>query len=336
MTEPAIIALTPRGQQWGRRIVQALGRGKVILAKGAVRQNLAEHFQAGRPLVCIMALGIVVRILGPLLKDKTSDPAVVVVDEAGRFAISVVGGHEGGANRLTRQVARALGAKAVITTASEALKLPNLDLPVRARGWQLEGKRNIKKIKIALASDRPVALYCEPGLPLPQHLRAVRPFWPIEGPPQGDWGGVVVVSDRAWPEQNIPAVIYRPPSLVLGIGCRRGVLSAEIEALFRRVYEEHGFSPLSLGLVVSATLKADEPGLLEFAVRHSVPARFFTAEELAAVAKLPTPSAKVREKIGVAGVAEPAAMLGAVTDTLLLPKITGERVTLAIARRTIV
>src|SRR5262249_49541262 len=122
MNDLAIIALTPNGLELGRRLARSLGCGGGIWVESA-RGEREEMFRARRPLVCVMALGIVVRILGPSTKDKKTDPPVVVVDEAGRFAISVLGGHEGGANELANQVAQAIGAVPVITTASEALGL---------------------------------------------------------------------------------------------------------------------------------------------------------------------------------------------------------------------
>ena len=118
MNELAIVAMTPNGLELGQRIAQAVGHGEVLPAEGEVRSKLTEVFLAGRPLVCIMALGIVVRTLGPLAKNKVTDPPVVVVDEAGQFAISVLGGHVGGANELTKKVAKAINAVPVITTAS--------------------------------------------------------------------------------------------------------------------------------------------------------------------------------------------------------------------------
>jgi cobalt-precorrin 5A hydrolase len=247
MTELAIVALTPKGLSLASRLAGWLGRGEVILLRGAARQKLQQLFRSRRPIIAIMALGIVVRLLGPLTRDKRTEPAVVVVDEAGRFAISVLGGHEGGANDLAREVARALGACPVITTASD--------------------------------------------------------------------------------------VVPRPVNLVLGVGCRRGVPCAEIEAMFQQVFQEHGLSPLSLAIVATASLKADEPGLQEFAANHQVPLRAFSLDELGRVPKLPTPSPAVREKIGIDGVAEPAALLAAGADRLLVPKRRGRRVTMAVAQR---
>src|SRR5262249_39347193 len=137
MPDPLFVALTPRGLDLARRLAGALGRGEALLPDGPLRQALETAFLAGRPLVCVMALGIVVRILGPLAHDKATEPAVLVVDEAGRFVIPVLGGHSAGANALAQLLARAVGATAVLTTASDALGLPAVDLVGRDWGWKI-------------------------------------------------------------------------------------------------------------------------------------------------------------------------------------------------------
>jgi cobalt-precorrin 5A hydrolase len=117
------------------------------------------------------------------------------------------------------------------------------------------------------------------------------------------------------------------------VGCRRGTPAGEIEELFRNLFQERGFSPASLGLIATVTLKSNEPGLQEFAAWHRVALVSYSPEELAAVGALPTPSDKVREKIGISGVAEPAALLAAAASELLVAKVRGRRVTMALARR---
>ncbi len=334
-SDPAVVALTPRGLELGERLCRALGRGTVLLAGGAVRQFLSAQFRDGRPLVCVMALGIVVRILGPLARDKRLDPAVVVIDEAGRFAVSVLGGHEAGANALAEEVAAALGATAVITTASEVLGLPPLDLVGRGWGWKIEEGSRLTEVAAAAVRGEPVGVYQDAGRAdwwqefgaWPAHFQHIT-TWPNERV-----AGLLAISDHplSWP--GVPAVIYRPPTLVAGVGCRRGVPVEEIEALYQEVCRREGLAALSLGLVGTATLKADELGLQGFAALHGVPLRSFTGEELAAAGPLPTPSEVVRTKVGVAGVAEPAAMLAAGTRQLLVPKQRTGRVTMALARR---
>jgi cobalamin biosynthesis protein CbiG len=334
--ELAIATLTPRGLELGRRLVQALEGGELVSAQGGGRQTLQELFKAGRPLVCIMALGIVVRVLGPLAQNKGTDPPVVVVDDAGQFVISVLGGHAAGANELARRVAKALGAHPVITTASDALGRPAVDLIGREWGWKVEGRENLTKVAAAIVRGDRVGVYQTAGR---EDWWKVFGDWPttfqrVETRPEGDWAAILVISDCSLPGTlPHPTVIFRPPTLVLGVGCRRGVPCSAFEDVFQDICRTRGFSPLSLGLVATASLKADEPGLVEFAARHEVPLVSFSIEELGRVADLPTPSEKVRAKLGIAGVAEPAALLAARSNRLLLPKYRGQRVTMALAQR---
>ncbi len=334
MSEPAIVCLTPRGCELARKIAHGLGRGEVIVSEGEVRRPLADSFRAGRPLVCVMALGIVVRIVGRLLGDKKTDPPVVVVDEAGRFAVSVLGGHLG-ANELASEVARITGGVPVITTASDVLGLPAVDLIGQSRGWAIENRQHLTEVAGAVVRGQPIAVYQEAGSP-----DWWREFgdWPdtfqrVQAWPQGCWASVLMITDRAAPDLPYPMIVYRPRTLVLGVGCRRGTRCDEIEALFQEVCRAHVFSPLSLCAIATVSLKADEPGLIEFAARHEVPLQVFSVEELAEMGDIPTPSGRVREKIGLAGVAEPAAMRAAGTRQLLMAKCKSDQVTMAVARR---
>jgi cobalt-precorrin 5A hydrolase len=350
MSDPLVVALTPRGRELGRRIVRALGRGEVIFPEGAARSTLEEAFRAGRPLLCVMALGIVVRTLGPLTHDKHREPPVLALDEAGRFVIPVLGGHAAGANALAQEVARALGAIPVVTTASDVLGLPAVDLIGRDWGWRLEPGAALTEVAAAVVRGERVGVWQDAGR---------RDWWQAWGdwpesftalaawPPAEDWAGLLVISDRSLPETDRgPVVVYRPPTLVLGVGCRRGVPQEEIEDFFQELCRAEGLAPLSLGVVATAALKADEPGLLAFARSHAVPLRAFAVEELARVGPLPTPSEVVRARVGVSGVAEPSALLAsgasvslpacgrpAAWPGLLVPKRRGRRVTMAAARR---
>jgi cobalt-precorrin 5A hydrolase len=302
MLPPLIVTLTPRGHELGLRMVRGLGRGEVAQARGAVRETLHDAFISGRPLVCVMALGIVVRTLGPLARDKHSDAAVLVVDESGRFVIPVLGGHAAGANALAHELAQALDALPVITTASDALGLPAVDQVGQDWGWQIESPERLTAAAAAVVRGEPVGVWQDAG-----RRDWWEPFgaWPASftwlehWPPSGRWAALLVISDRAGPFEGYgPVVVYRPPTLVLGVGCKRGVPCDEIEELFQEVCRDQGLAPLSL-----------------------------------AVGPLPTPSDAVRARIGIAGVAEPAAMLAAGTRDLLMPKRRGRRVTMALARR---
>ena len=165
-----IISLTPAGSRLGRRIAQKMPKA-VFWVPVACHPNypeaqriddlkslLAEAFLANHPLICIMATGIVVRHLAPWLKGKDVDPAVVVVDEAGRFAISLLSGHLGGANDLARTVGNLIGAVPVITTATDVQGLPALDTLAPRLGLRLENLRAVKEIHMALLRGQPVRL----------------------------------------------------------------------------------------------------------------------------------------------------------------------------------
>ncbi|MCS6852156.1 MAG: cobalamin biosynthesis protein [Gemmataceae bacterium] len=318
------------------RLHAGLGRGEVLDGAGRAREMLPELFRAGRPLVCVMALGIVVRLLGPHLRAKQQEPPVVVVDEAGRFAVSVLGGHQAGGNDLTREVAHALGAAPVVTTASDVLGLPAVDLVGQSWGWRIAPDSDLTQVAAAVVRGEPVAVWQECGR---SDWWTEWGDWPatfqrVASEPGEGWAAALIITDRCCRPAACPRVIYRPPSLVLGVGCRRGVCGDDIEEAFQRVCQRHGWAAESLGLVATATLKAGEPGLRDFVARHGVELRCFTLEELAAVGNLPTPSETVRRHIGVGGVAEPAAMLAAGTAELVVPKQICKGVTVALARRT--
>lgn len=307
---------------------------------GPLRLVFPTIWEGHDAIVAVMALGIVVRLAGPLAVDKRRDPAVVVVDDAGRFAISVLGGHGGGANELAASVAEILGALPVITTASESQRLPAVDRIGREFGWTIERTQNLTRVAAAVVRREPVAVWQDAG-----STEWWRPFgpWPDHFVRLRSWGeldtvrpsATLVISDRSVPD-GLPddtTLVYRPPTLVAGIGCRRGVDVATIAGWVDEVFEAQGFAPNSLAVVATVTLKVDEPGLLAFATGRGVPLVAFPPEQLDGLPGIETPSERVRGKIGIAAVAEPAALRASGASRLLLTKQKGPGVTLALARR---
>ena len=203
-------------------------------------------------------------------------------------------------------------------------------------GWRIERRENLARLTAAMERGESIVVYQDVGrsdwcdsFDSPVNFQRVQTW-----PPQGDWAGALVISDLLLPGLDpCPTVVYRPPTLVLGIGCRSGTPAADVEAMFQDVCREHGFAPLSVGLIATAATKVGEPGLIEFAARQGIPLRGFSLEELASVPNLPTPSLKVKEKLGIRGVAEPAALLGTGYGRLVMFKQQLERITMALARR---
>lgn len=308
---------------------------------GSPRQQIAGLFAEFDGLVVFGSVGMAVRLLAPLVADKRTDPAVVVVDDAGRFAVSVLSGHLGGANELALRVAAALGAQPVITTASEVLNTVAVDLVGRRCGWRIEGVENITRVSAALVNGEEVALYQDAGerdwwpsgKPLPTNLS---PVDCLDDLVDGTWQAALIITDRLladWGERLPPCVIYRPLSLVVGVGCNRGTSAEEIEAAIRAAIEKNGLSAASVGKLATIDIKRDEAGLQELAARWGIPVAYYSAAELASIAFTPNPSATVHKWVGTPGVGEPAALLASGAQALVVPKTKTTNVAVAVARK---
>ncbi|WP_406128225.1 precorrin-3B C(17)-methyltransferase [Streptomyces sp. NBC_00989] len=265
----------------------------------AVRAAFAECEQ----LVCFLATGAVVRLVAPLLGDKRTDPGVVCVDEGGRFAVSLVGGHGGGANELAVEVGELLAAQPVVTTATDAVGVPGLD----TLGFPVEG--DIAGVTRALLDGEPVALDAELAWPLP----------PLKVSSHGAY--VIRVTDRAV-EPGEREVVLRPPSLVVGVGASKGAPVNEVLGLVYDALREAGLSVGNVAELATVDAKADEPGIVQAAQRLSVPLVTYSAGELAAV-EVPNPSDAPLAAVGTPSVAEAAALVGG--GELLVPKRKSER-----------
>jgi cobalt-precorrin 5A hydrolase/precorrin-3B C17-methyltransferase len=272
-------------------------------------------------IVAFMAAGIAVRLAAPLLQDKRRDPGLVCVDDAGRFAVALAGGHAGGANRLAARVAEALGATPVVTTASDALGHPALDDLGADLGFRVEPGSDLAAVGAALAAGEPVTLVADQR-------------WPLPAMPEGMVSGAaarapcVLITDRLVDPPR-PAVVYRPPSLVVGVGCSSGAPAAEILELVDQALQEAQVAAASVAGLASVEAKREEPGLSEAARKRGWPLRFYRAGRLAAM-PVPNPSAAVALAVGTASVAEAAAV--AEGAELLVPKRKSARATVAVAR----
>ncbi|MEU3036334.1 precorrin-3B C(17)-methyltransferase [Streptomyces griseoaurantiacus] len=266
--------------------------------EGPVGEAVRRAFGECEQLVCFLATGAVVRLLAPLLGDKRADPGVVCVDEAGRFAVSLVGGHGGGANELARAVGGVLGAEPVVTTATDAADLPGLD----TFGLPVEGA--VAAVSRALLDGEPVVLRAEVA-------------WPLPPLPLADRGAYTVrVTDRVV-EPDAREAVLRPPTLVVGVGASRGAPVAEVLGLVEDTLRGAGLSAASLAELATVDAKADEPGLLRAAERLGVPLVTYSAAELAEV-DVPNPSKAPLAALGTPSVAEAAALLRG--GELLVPK----------------
>ncbi|MFE2044509.1 precorrin-3B C(17)-methyltransferase [Streptomyces sp. NPDC059477] len=297
--------------------------GRTRVYDGAVGDAVRAAFRECEGVVCFLATGAVVRLIAPLLGDKGSDPGVVCVDEGGRFAVALVGGHGGGANALAVEVGELLGAEPVITTATDAVGVPGLD----TLGMPVQGE--VAAVSRAVLDGEPVALEAEVSWPLPALPPNVggAAGEPVRG--AGDPRSVLRVTDRLL-DAAPGEVILRPPTLVIGVGASRGAPVDEILALIEGALRDAVLSPLSVSHLATVDAKADEPGIVEAARHLGVPLVTHPAERLATV-EVPNPSDAPLAAVGTPSVAEAAALLGG--GELLVPKRKSAMVTCAVVRR---
>lgn len=298
--------------------------------------------------VFVISVGAVVRMVAPLLRDKKVDPAVVCVDDDARFAICVLSGHVGRGNELTARVAAALAAVPVITTASDVRGTLTVDILGRELGWELDDPdRNVTRGCAAVVNAAPVVFVQEAGEPgfwpedrtLPEGVRYTTALDDVD-PAAAEI--LLIATDRelrdSHPAHWANAVIYRPRSLVVGLGCDRGADPAMVERGLMTVLARHQLSPRSIQAIATIDLKASEPAFLALCARHRWPLMTFTADELDATAGIETPSTVVQRHVGTRGVCEPAALRAAgaralaVTKQIYTEPGAGRSMTVAVAR----
>ena len=332
MNRAALIAFSARGEALAEKIARGLSQNgwdcRVAAARkesprripGSLSEWTRAAFSAAQALIFVGAAGIAVRCVAPYLRGKDRDPAVVVVDDGGKFAVSLLSGHLGGANRLARKIARITGAVPVVTTATDSAGLFSVDEWAKGQNLAICTLKEAKAVSAALLDGRPVGFQSDfPVLgPMPRGLQYAE-----NGP----------VGIRVSLRENRPfnaTLLLVPRIAVLGIGCRRGIAAGDIAAAVRGALARSGISPRCIAGVCSVSLKRDEPGLAEFCRSRGLSLRFFSPEELGRVPGEFSGSPFVRRVTGVDNVCERSAALGS-GGRLILKKQAENGVTVAAA-----
>lgn len=318
-----VIAFTARGFDLGARLCVVLEQKSHITAVTRCGdQELAawtdEHFKSDNALVFIGAAGIAVRAVAPLIKSKTTDPAVIVLDEYGRFAIPILSGHIGGANALAKDISSLLGALPIITTATDSGGLFAIDSWATQRGLHIINPERIKRVSALLLAGETVAF---------------RSLFPVAGAlPDGFVQNIkksdvsITIKTRGRPEM----LRLVPPVLTLGVGCRKGVTASDLERAFDMILRKAGFYREAVAQVCSIDLKTGEAGLVEFCRLNGLPFKTFSAAELNALKGNFTASEFVWKTTGVDNVCERSAVLGSGGE-LLTKKDADNGITMAFA-----
>ena len=358
----AIIALTRNGARMARTLAGSLDRDHALFIDRRFRKDddsgeafdlplrpvVKRAFAGYSSLVLFLSAGASIRLLAPLLESKQIDPAVVCVDDAGSFCVSLISGHVGGADQLAQEVAVCLGARAVVTSASHASGTLAVDLLGREFGWRLKADATtITRASAAVINGQPIGIWqgagelgwWPDGTPLPENIAV---YATLEDLAASACAIALIISDTTGDLETLLAdkitVVYRPRSLVIGMGCRRGVPVEELESLLAEALRENGLSAECLAEIATAEIKRGEPGLEQLAERHGVPLSFLQANELNGVFEtnpgaITSKSERAHGLVGVWGVAEPAALLTAGASELLVNRKKTTRATIAIARK---
>ena len=314
-----LISFTDKGEALARKLADLLpGVADRCNAPEPLAPWTARWFAGADALVFVGAAGIAVRAIAPHVSSKATDPAVVVVDEGGRFAVPILSGHLGGANDLARRIGGLLGAEPVVTTATDLRGLFPVDQWARVQHCAIPDPERIKGVSARLLAGETVAL---------------RSDWPISGPPPE---GVRVVREGRWdvaltltrPEEEGLCLV--PRIATLGVGCRRGTERAALEGALQTLLDRSRVFPQAICKVCTIDIKQGEPGLAEFCRARGLPLETFSAGALAGAEGEFSASPFVERTVGVDNVCERAAVLGS-GGALVWKKTAGNGVTMALA-----
>ncbi|EAH4448809.1 cobalt-precorrin 5A hydrolase [Listeria innocua] len=307
----AIIAVTERGRDLALSLTKTVPGTVFVPEKHKNEQTVVltpnfgtamrEMFTTHQALICIMATGIAVRTLAPVIQDKLSDPAVIVMDEYGQFIISLLSGHVGGANELTEQIAAITGGAAVITTATDRANVAAIDnIAKEIDGYLPDFKATTKRINGLLAAGKEVSLHIDEPFEVDS-----RGFTNKEISPQ-----IFISTKYNLPDTKIERIQLVPRKFVLGIGCRKGVSAKTMEEVFTHFCEQENIHPRAFREIHSITLKAEEPAILQLAKKWNIHFIVHSAEELQTVAEKYPTSEFVLKTVKVGNVALSSADIG--------------------------
>ena len=323
----SVLSFSKSGEEIAQKIINV--NADAVLYKsseGKIRDKMEEIWNNSDAIIFISATGIAVRYIAPFIKHKSVDPAVLVIDDMGRYVISLLSGHLGGANYMATEIAGYLKESiAIITTASDSRGFESLDLYAKRREFKILKSENLTAVSSAMVDGRVLALYSE-----------------ID--PDLDYGNIVLLGKEELlkDENRVKIAISSevldlsklslqliPKILYLGIGCRRGVKSKVIIELIEEVFEKHGLYTDAIAGISSIELKSDETGILEAAEHFNVQPRFYSTEEIQTVEGEFKGSEFVRKITGVGAVAEPSAFLSG--GEILVERVAKNDITIAVA-----
>jgi len=300
--------------------------------------KIVELFKNNDGVICLFSLGAVIRLLAPHIKDKKTDPAVIVIDDNADFVISVLSGHLGGANELSNEIAKSIGATPVITTAADVNKTIAVDLVGKEFGWKIQDDSNVTRISAFMVNKEKIGIFQNTGekkwwkRKIPENITF---FSNIEDMKNSDSKGYLLITNDEINDEDLMknSVIYRVPSLVIGIGLHWDTPKETIMNGVSETLKKFDLNQNEIARFVSIKKDKDVVGLIELGEEMNIPVEYIDREELATITT-PNPSKTVQAFEGTASVSEAAAIKSSGGKLIVEKQKFPPNLTVAIARIT--
>ncbi len=330
----AILCFTDQGLSIAKTLQKEFHRSKLFTTRSveitkdikqidAVSELIEKSFHTYDAWIFVGALGICVRSIAAHIKDKTTDPAVINVDDQGKFAQAVLSGHIGKANDITNQISRILSAQAVVSTSSDLQELWALDTLATAYGWKTKSTIDTNKIISLFVNRKPTALILKVKDKGTQYLEKTCPdfvdiYYTVEDCKIENYELIVYVGYELL-DTTTPMISYYPPCIAIGSGCAKDIEPPLLIMELESALEKENIAIESICAIGSATIKNEEQAYLDFAAQYDIPFVTYTGDELNTI-QVANPSEVVKKKVGVYGVSEAAAALIADQDSWIAEK----------------
>ncbi len=348
MEKVSVLAITKNGINIGEKLKELFPNWDIFVPSKLSNENksitwyseptsdkIIELFKNSNALICLFSLGAVIRLIAPYLKDKKTDPAVIVIDDKTNFVISVLSGHIGGANELTQEISEKLTALPVITTAADVNKTIAVDLVGREFGWKIDDETTVTKISAHMVNAEPIGVFQQTGnkkwyKKLPKNVII---YNSLEELKKSNSKAHLIISDTIIDNGLAQeSVIYRPQSLVIGIGLHWDTTKDTIKDGIEHCLEKFNLSSKCIAKLVSIKKPEDVQGLIDLGKEMQIPVEYVNREELAEIIT-PNPSSTVKAFEGTASVSEAAAIKVSNGELIVEKQKFPPNLTIAIARR---
>ena len=349
MKKIAVLAITKNGIEIGLKLKEYFSDFEIFAPikfsnndekiqwyEDSTTQKIVDLFKNNDGIICLFSLGAVIRLLAPHIKDKKTDPAVIVIDDNANFVISVLSGHLGGANELSNEIAEKMGSTPIITTAADVNKTIAVDLVGREFGWKINDDSNVTRISAFMVNKEKIGVFQNIGKKewwkgkLPENITF---FSDMKELKDSDSKAYLIITNDEINDEEVEkdSVVYRVPNLVVGIGLHWNTSKETILNGVNETLEKFELKQNQIARFVSIKKDKDVIGLIELGKEMNIPIEYIDREELATITA-PNPSKTVQAFEGTASVSEAAAIKSSEGELIVEKQKFPPNLTVAIAR----